>query len=76
MIHAQFIVTFIYKFNKHNSSMGVEKDHLGTLLLFKNNTKELYGKFICLTLLNVVQSASETEFFCWIVRQLEMTYCL
>ena len=30
----------IYKFNKHNSTMSVEKIHLGTLFIFK--FKEIY----------------------------------
>ena len=38
---AQAIVMPIYKFNKHNSSMSVEKDfYLGTLFIFK--FKEIY----------------------------------
>ena len=37
---AQAIVMPIYKFNNHNSSMSVEKIHLGTLFIFK--FKEIY----------------------------------
>ena len=37
---AQVITMPIYKFNKHNSTMSVEKIHLGTLFIFK--FKEIY----------------------------------